>query len=61
MRPQPSTGAPSIDIQTQSPLWDAQPQAEQTVRDAITAAAALSTSGGEVSILLTDDRSDSRA
>jgi probable rRNA maturation factor len=57
MRPQPSTGAPSIDIQMQSPLWDAQLQAGQTVRDAIAAAAALSTAGGEVSILLTDDSS----
>ncbi len=58
MRPSPSprTGAPAIDIQIASPLWDAQPAAEQTVREAITAAAAeLSTAGGEVSILLTDD------
>ncbi len=49
-------GAPTIDIQRQSPLWDAQPLAEQTVRDAIAAAAAaLSATDGEVSILLTDD------
>jgi len=48
--------APSIDIQRQSPLWDAQPLAEQTVRAAIAAArAALSTAEGELSILLTDD------
>lgn len=48
--------APSIDIQVQSRLWDAQPLAEQAVRDAIAVAAAtLSTSDGEVSILLTDD------
>jgi probable rRNA maturation factor len=46
---------PAVDIQVQSALWDAQPLAEQTVRAAIAAAAALSTSGGEVSILLTDD------
>ena len=40
----------------QSLLWDAQPLAAQTVRDAIAAAAAaLSTADGEVSILLTDD------
>ena len=40
----------------ESPLWDAQPLAEQTVRDAIAAAAAaLSTADGEVSIVLTDD------
>jgi probable rRNA maturation factor len=49
--------APSVDIQIASPLWDAQPLAEQTVRDAIAAAAAaLSTTGGEVSIVLTDDQ-----
>jgi probable rRNA maturation factor len=49
--------APSIDIQIQSPLWDAQPLAAQTVRDAIAAAAAtLSTADNEVSILLTDDK-----
>lgn len=48
--------APSVDIQIASPLWDAQPLAEQTVRDAIAAvAAALATEGGEVSIVLTDD------
>jgi probable rRNA maturation factor len=58
MRPVPQRRAspPQIDIQTQSPLWDAQPLAAQTVREAITAAAsALSTAGGEVSIVLTDD------
>ena len=47
--------AASVEIDVQSPLWAEQPAAEQTVRDAIAAAAALSTSGGEVSILLTDD------
>jgi probable rRNA maturation factor len=48
--------APSIDIQVASPLWSAQPSAEQTVRTAIAAAAAaLSTGNGEVSIVLTDD------
>jgi probable rRNA maturation factor len=48
--------APTIDIQVQSPLWGAQPLAEQIVREAIYAAAALlSTSDGEVSIVLTDD------
>ncbi|MDO8877713.1 MAG: rRNA maturation RNase YbeY [Pseudolabrys sp.] len=46
---------PSVEIDVQSPLWEAQPAAEATVRAAIAAAAALSTSGGEVSILLTDD------
>lgn len=53
-KPKPKTGL-SVDIDVQSPLWAEQPAAEQAVRDAITAAAALSTSGGEVSILLTDD------
>jgi probable rRNA maturation factor len=49
--------APSIDIQVQSPLWQAEPAAEQTVRDAIAAAAAtLSTADGEVAILLTGDK-----
>lgn len=49
--------APSVDIQIASPLWAAQPLAEQTVRDAIAAAAAaLSTTDGEVSIVLTDDQ-----
>jgi probable rRNA maturation factor len=58
MRPQPGAraAAPAVDIQTRSPLWDAQALAERTVRDAIAAAAAaLSTDGGEVSIVLTDD------
>jgi len=48
--------APAIDIGIASPLWDAQPLAEQTVRAAIAAAAAaLATPAGEVSIVLTDD------
>ncbi len=58
MRPAPErrVAALQIDIQAQSPLWEAQPLAGQTVRDAIiAAAAALSTAGGEVSIVLTDD------
>ncbi len=58
MRPTPERRAspPQVDIQIQSPLWKAQPLAEQTVRDAVTAAAsALSTADSEVSIVLTDD------
>jgi len=58
MRPAPErrTSPPHIDIQVQSPLWNAQPLAEQTIREVISAAAgALSTEGGEVSILLIDD------
>ncbi|HEY0223055.1 MAG TPA: rRNA maturation RNase YbeY [Pseudolabrys sp.] len=47
---------PPVDIQVASPLWRAQPHAEQTVRAAIAAAAAaLSTMDGEVSVVLTDD------
>jgi probable rRNA maturation factor len=59
MRPSLSRRAsvPAINIQVASKLWQAQPQAEQTVRAAIAAAAAaLSTADGEVSILLTDDK-----
>jgi probable rRNA maturation factor len=45
-----------VDIQVQTPQWDAQPLAEQTVRAAIAAAAAaLSSARAEVSIVLTDD------
>ena len=48
--------APSVDIQIASPLWDAQPAAEQTVREAIAAAATVLAAGdGEVSVVLTDD------
>lgn len=47
--------APQIEIQVQSALWDAVPDAEQTVRDAIAAAAALVPADGEVSVVLTDD------
>jgi probable rRNA maturation factor len=54
--PQQRLSPLQIDVQTQSPLWDAQPLAAQTVREAIGAAAsALSTAGGEVSIVLTND------
>ncbi|MSO66428.1 MAG: rRNA maturation RNase YbeY [Pseudolabrys sp.] len=58
MKPAPKlrASAPTIDIQIASPLWDAQPKASQTVRDAIAAAAAaLASADGEVSIVLTDD------
>jgi len=50
------TSPPHIDVQFQSSFWDAQPLAEETVRNSVlAAAAALSTVGGEVSIVLTDD------
>src|SRR5262245_21171821 len=58
MKPAPErrTSLPHIDVQTQSQLWEAQPMAAQTVHNAIAAAASeLSTGGGEVSIVLTDD------
>jgi probable rRNA maturation factor len=59
MRPAPNLrgATPSIDIRVNSPLWEGQPLAEQTVREAIAAAAAaLATADGEVCIVLTDDR-----
>jgi len=47
---------PAVDIQIASHLWDAEPLAEATVRNAIVAAAnALSPGAGEVSVVLTDD------
>jgi probable rRNA maturation factor len=56
--PHPHAAAPAIDIQVQSPLWAAQPMAEQTVRAAIAAAATmLSTKNGELGIVLSDDSS----
>ena len=49
-------GAPPVDIQVASKLWNGQPLAEQAVRDAIAAAAAaLPKTSGEVSVVLTDD------
>jgi probable rRNA maturation factor len=55
--PSRRAAAPAMDIAFASPLWGAQPLAAQTVRDAITAAGALATPSGEVSIVLTDDAS----
>src|SRR5450755_2996926 len=59
--PSRRAAAPPIDIQIASPLWDAQPLAAQTVRDAIAAAAAaaaaLAAPSREVSVLLTDEAS----
>ena len=49
------TEAPVIEIRITSPLWQARPLAEQTVREAIAAAAAFSKTSGEVSIVLADD------
>ena len=63
MKPAPGRRAspPQIDIQVQSPLWEAQPLAEKTVRDAVReAASTLSTKEAEVSILLTNDSAIAR-
>jgi len=47
---------PTVEILMQSPLWKKEPQAETTVREAVTAAAdMLSTGPSEVSIVLTGD------
>jgi len=55
--PQRRPSPPQTDVQIQSQLWQAQPLAEKTVRNAIAAAAAaLATKAGEVSVLLTDDK-----
>ncbi|HVV62078.1 MAG TPA: rRNA maturation RNase YbeY [Pseudolabrys sp.] len=49
--------APAIDIQVRSTRWKREAAAEKTVRRAVTAAAAaLKKSGGEVSVVLTDDK-----
>jgi probable rRNA maturation factor len=48
----------TVDVLTESPLWDAQPDAEDTVRRAITEAAAAEGTvdrEAEVSVLLCDD------
>jgi probable rRNA maturation factor len=53
-----TAAAPTVDILSQSPLWDQQPAAEATVREAIAAAAAATSAGaGEVSVVLGDDAS----
>lgn len=61
--PSEPAAAPEIDIQVQSPRWDAEPAAAETVRAAIAAAArhcaaqnaVQSSVFGEVSVVLTDD------
>ena len=57
MTPLPSRrgAAPEIDIQIASPLWTAEPRAEETARAAIAAAAAACAATGSVSVLLSDD------
>ncbi len=44
-----------VDIRIESPLWQAQSAAEDTICTAIAEAAAFSDRQGEVSVLLTDD------
>ena len=53
--PQQRLATPSIDVQIQSPLWDAEPAAAQTARAAIDSAATLVPAEGEISVLLADD------
>src|SRR5262249_50733570 len=53
--PRQGLPVPHIEIQMQSPLWDAEPQAADTVRKAIAAAASSAPAAGEVSVLLADD------
>jgi probable rRNA maturation factor len=50
-----TAAAPDVDIQVQSRLWDAEPEAESTVRAALAAAARACLAEGEVSVVLTDD------
>lgn len=47
--------APDLDVDLQSTRWQAEPEAEATVRAAIAAAALRVPAAGEVSVLLTDD------
>ena len=51
-----SSVAPAIDVLADSPLWEREPNAVQTVERAIAAAAAeISAPPGEVAVMLTDD------
>jgi probable rRNA maturation factor len=57
MRKRPQ-GAPTVDIVVNSPLWEAAPDAEAVLQRAVAAAAAaVSTTTGELAIMLTDDSS----
>jgi probable rRNA maturation factor len=52
----PTDSAPVIDVLVESPLWDREPSAMETVERAITAAAdAIDAPLGEVAVMLTDD------
>jgi probable rRNA maturation factor len=51
-----AASSPAIDIVVQSPLWQAEPASEKTLRRAIdAAAAAVSTSAAELAVVLSDD------
>ena len=54
-RPARRASAPAVEIEIDSPLWERQPHAEDTVREAIRRAAARAPADGEVSVLLADD------
>ena len=54
-KPARRVSAPDIAVEIESPLWDAQPDAERTVHDAIMTAATRVPADGEVSVLLADD------
>jgi probable rRNA maturation factor len=52
----PSDSAPVIDVLLESPLWDQEPAARETVERAITAAAeTIEAPLGEVAVMLTDN------
>ncbi len=51
----PRLAKPIVDIQVQSPLWNAEPAAQNIVRVAIAGAAARVPADGEVSVALADD------
>jgi probable rRNA maturation factor len=53
--PQRTMAVPIIEVESASPLWQAESAAADTVRDAIRSAAALAPAQGEISVLLTDD------
>lgn len=53
--PKRRASAPEVDIDIQSPLWDALPEAEKAVQTAIAAAAEFEPASGEMSVVLTDD------
>ena len=52
---QPRAMAPEVDFDAPSPQWQTLAGAEDAVRAAIAAAAELAPSGGEMSVVLTDD------